>query len=409
MTCRAFVSLAVLAVFLGACAPPGEQFTIGEAEFAGPPGSAEPNLYATSDGRVIFTWHEPTGPEHHALKVAVRSEDGWSKPRTIVESDQFFVNWADFPSLVELEDGTWIVHWLQKVATSTYAYHVNLAISTDHGATWSEPIVPHRDDSPKEHGFVAMTPTGDDGAALVWLDGRQMKDAEEHGESEELDLGEMSVRATTITGGGVLGDDVLLDGRACECCQTDLAMTGRGLVAAYRDRSETEVRNIAVVRHVDGAWTEPVHVADDNWQFPGCPVNGPQLSADGERLAVVWFTAPEQHPAVYAAFSDDAGSTFQAPIRVDDGEPLGRVALELLPDRGVLVAWLERTPEGAEVRARRVSAPGEPGGSFLVTETSASRASGFPRMARVGDEIVFAWTLTGESGGVRVATARAGS
>ena len=392
-----------------ACEAPAPGLVVGDIELAAPPASGEANLFATSDGRVILTWLERSGSEKFALRFAVRDGKEWSSPSTIVESDRFFVNWADFPSLVELPDGTWIVHWLEKVATSTYAYHVKLAISRDQGATWSEPIVPHRDDSPLEHGFVSMVPWGD-GAALVWLDGREMTSADGRaGEGEELDSGEMGVRATTISAAGALGADELLDRRACECCQTALANTARGLVAAYRDRSEAEVRDIAVVRLVDGRWSEPTHVAVDNWVFPGCPVNGPQLSADGLRLVIAWFTAAEQIPAVYVAFSEDAGESFGTPVRIDDGDALGRVDVELLADGSALVTWLERTPKAAEVRARRVRMDGEWGGgdAWLVAQTSEARSSGFPRMVRSGDEIVFAWTLPGDDGGVRVAAAAA--
>ncbi len=392
-----------------ACEAPAPGLVVGDIELAAPPASGEANLVATSDGRVILTWLERSGSEKFALRFAVRDGKEWSSPSTIVESDRFFVNWADFPSLVELPDGTWIVHWLEKVATSTYAYHVKLAISRDQGATWSEPIVPHRDDSPLEHGFVSMVPWGD-GAALVWLDGREMTSADGRaGEGEELDSGEMGVRATTISAAGALGADELLDRRACECCQTALASTARGLVAAYRDRSEAEVRDIAVVRLVDGRWSEPTHVAIDNWVFPGCPVNGPQLSADGDRLVIAWFTAAEQIPAVYVAFSEDAGESFGTPVRIDDGDALGRVDVELLSDGSALVTWLERTPKAAEDRARRVLMDGELGGgdAWLVAQTSEARSSGFPRMVRSGDEIVFAWTLPGDEGGVRVAAAAA--
>ncbi len=217
------------------------------------------------------------------------------------------------------------------------------------------------------------------------------------------------MRATTRRAAGALGADELLDRRACECCQTALASTARGLVAAYRDRSEAEVRDIAVVRLVDGRWSEPTHVAVDNWVFPGCPVNGPQLSADGLRLVIAWFTAAEQIPAVYVAFSEDAGESFGTPLRIDDGDALGRVDVELLADGSALVTWLERTPKAAEVRARRVRMDGELGGgdAWLVAQTSEARSSGFPRMVRSGDEIVFAWTLPGDDGGVRVAAAAA--
>lgn len=385
-------------------------FTVSQVELS-VPNAREPNLDATSDGRVVMSWWEKTGDKRHALKVAARSAGGWSLVRTVVEGDQLFVNWADFPSILELPDGVWVTHWLQKTAPGTYAYHVKLAISRDQGATWSAPITPHRDASPTEHGFVSMVPWND-GVGLIWLDGRAMAGGEpatagddkatagDHG----MPRGAMTIRFTTVGPDGSLGEDVLLDDRTCECCQTALAVTTNGLVAAYRDRSEAEVRNIAITRLVDGHWTEPAHVADDKWHYPGCPVNGPSLSTSGDTVAIAWFTAPEQQPKTFVAFSTDAGATWSAPIRVDDGKPLGRVDIELLADGSALVSWLEAT-ERAEVRARRVGRDGKVDPSWVVTETSEARASGFPRMARTGNEIVFAWTEVGETGGVRVVTA----
>jgi hypothetical protein len=386
-------------------------FSLGQVEFAAPAGSGEPNLYATADGRVVMSWLQQTGDGRHALRVAVRSGGQWGEPRTVAESDAFFVNWADFPSILELPDGAWAVHWLQKTAGSRYAYHVQVAISTDKGATWSKPVTPHRDRSPTEHGFVSMVPW-QDGVGLIWLDGRAMggegaASAGAGGGSDHEPRGAMTVRFTTIGAGGSLGNEVLLDDRTCECCQTALARTARGLVAAYRDRSEAEIRNIAIARLVNGRWTEPRHVADDRWYYLGCPVNGPSLSSAGDTVAIAWFTAPEQQPRIFAAFSTDGGATWSAPVRVDDGKPLGRVDIELLSDGSALVSWVETTAS-AEVRARRVRRDGRVDASWLVAETSDARASGFPRMARAGNEIVFAWTLVGETGGVRVATARAG-
>ncbi len=383
--------------------------SLGEIEFSAGPGSAEPNLHATPDGRVLLTWLAPLGDDRHALRVAVRSRDRWSEPTTIHESDRFFVNWADFPSLVELRDGAWLVHWLEKVAGGTYAYHVRTAISKDGGASWGAPITPHRDDSPTEHGFVSMVPLEGGAAALIWLDGRAMRveGAEGH---EGIDMGEMSLRATTIDSDGLLGADVLLDSRTCECCQTSLVQTTGGLVAAYRDRSEEEIRDIAVVRYVDGSWTEPTRVAADNWYYPGCPVNGPQSAARGDTLAVAWFTAPERKTAVFVAYSFDGGASFQPPIRVDDADALGRVDIELMSDNSAVVAWLERNESAAEIRVRLVTPTGMPGAPAVVAQTSEARASGFPHIARTADanEVLVAWTAIEENGGVRVASVRLG-
>ena len=91
-------------------------------------------------------------------------------------------------------------------------------------------------------------------------------------------------------------------------------------------------------------------------------------------------------------------------MRIDDGNPLGRVDVVLLEDGSALVSWLERTPDAGEVRARRVLPGGQYGPSTVVTTTSSGRDSGFPRMIRDGrGRIVFAWTESGASGTIRMA------
>ncbi len=391
------------AVLCAGCADARDHYVVGNAEFSAPKGSKAQNLYATADGRVVLTWHEPLSDGGNALKLAIRQRGGrWSEPRTVSRGDSFFVNWADFPSLTELPSGGWLVHWLQRTAPTSYAYHVKLAISGDQGATWSSPFSPHRDVSATEHGFVSMVPWKD-GAALVWLDGRQMTAGE--GTDHGMGRGAMTIRFTTLDAAGKLGEEMLLDARTCECCQTALVRTASGLVAAYRDRSETELRNIAITRFAGGSWSEPKPVHDDGWHYPGCPVNGPSLSAVGDTVAIAWFTAPGEQRRVAVAFSTDGGATFGPPIQVDGGQPVGRVDVELLSGESLLVSWLEATRDGAEIRARQVDRSGRMGRPWVVTRTSEQRSSGFPRMVRVGDQMVFAWTEPAD-GGVRVAVAK---
>jgi len=398
------------AVASAACSDAGDQYIVGRVEFNAPAGSRAHNLHATADGRVVLTWHEPTSNGRSALKLAVRDPAGtWGEPRTVVEEASFFVNWADFPSFLELPNGQWMVHWLQKTAPTSYAYHVKLAITGDQGATWGEPFSPHRDVSPTEHGFVSMVPWGD-GAALLWLDGRAMQGDHEATEGDrnaghEMPRGAMTIRFTTVDAAGTLGEETLLDARTCECCQTALVRTANGLVAAYRDRGENELRNIAITRFANGAWSEPAPVYDDGWIFPACPVNGPSLSANGDTVVIAWFTAPNEQRRVSVAFSTDGGATWDAPVQVDDGRPVGRVDIEMLADGSALVSWLEARQQGGEVLARRVQRSGRMSRPWVVARTSEERAAGFPRMARIGDNLIFAWVDATE-GRVKVAEAK---
>lgn len=382
----------------GASSSSADSIAVTELSLNAAPGSGEPNLTVGPDGRAYLSWVEPAADSAHALRFAVLEAGGWSAPRTIAQGKDWFVNWADFPSLVVLPGGRMAAHWLQRSGKNKYAYDVRVAVSSDNGATWTPGTVPHTDGTQTEHGFVSMWPAGDS-VALVWLDGRKFKpSADEHAAGNE-----MTLRYTTIGADGRAAPDRELDGRVCDCCQTGMAMTGRGPLVVYRDRSPAEVRDIYVTRMVNGAWTpgRPVHA--DGWVMPACPVNGPQADADGDRVAVAWYTGADSTAQVKVAFSSDAGATFGAPARVDGGNPEGRVDVVLLKE-GALVSWMERTGEkDAQVRVRWVGPDGRMGEPRTVAGSSAARSSGFPRMVPAGESLVFAWTAPGEQSAVRAA------
>ncbi len=365
-------------------------------------GSAQPNLCRDTRGRVYLSWVEKIGDKHHRLRFAVRYGARWSAPQTIAEGENWFVNWADFPSLVVLADQTLVAHWLVKSAASTYAYDVKISRSTNGGKSWSKPLVPHRDGTRTEHGFVSLLPMASGRVGAVWLDGRNMKEGGHDGHDSHG--GDMTLRFATIDAWERISEEALLDGRVCECCQTSAAMTSEGAVAVYRDCSDKQIRDISIVRLQKGQWTEPRTLHADNWQIEGCPVNGPSVAASSRRVAVAWFTAANDAPRVNLSFSNDAGATFGNPIRVNDGSPLGRVEVVLLRGGAALVVWLERTEKGAEIRARRIRADGSRDESIVVAESVAARASGFPQIVLSGDQVFFAWTETGSASRVRVAS-----
>lgn len=360
------------------------------------PGSGEPNLAVAQSGTVYMSWLEPAD-SGHALRVASYVDDRWSEPSTIRSGRDFFVNWADFPSIRHLGERRLAAHWLQRTAKSTYAYGVRISLSSDDGKTWSAPVVPHRDTSPTEHGFVALWRDGDKiGAA--WLDGRKF-DKAGHSPSNE-----MTLMSSTVGANGQLGVEFSLDPRVCDCCQTSSAVTASGPIVAYRDRSSDEIRDIYVVRRAAGRWSAPALVYRDNWKIAACPVNGPAIAANGNRVALAWFTAANDSARVKLAFSEDGGARFSPPVRIDDGNPAGRVDVALLSDGSTLVSWIERTGgDTAAVRVRRVRPNGHAGAATTIATSSAARASGFPRMAVSGETAFFAWTVPGRPSSVQVA------
>jgi hypothetical protein len=328
-----------------------------------------------------LTWLEKSGEAGHRFRFATLAPGAltWSAPASIHEGSGFFANWADVPSLAIGPGGLLAAHWLQVSGPGKYSYDVKVRTSRDGGKTWSAPMTPHRDHVEAEHGFASFFPWPDFGAGavgLAWLDGRAH--------------GKMSLRAAPISDAAA-GDEALIDDLVCDCCPTSAVRTSRGIALAYRDRSPDEIRDIYVARFENGKWTAGEPAVRDNWQIAGCPVNGPTMSAAGDRVALAWFAAPDSQARVSVSFSPDAAVSFGPPIRVDDGMPLGRVDAELLQDGSVMVGWIEQLDQGAEFRLRRVWPDGRRDAAVTIASLAASRASGYPRIARSGDRLIFAW------------------
>jgi len=360
-----------------------------------PPGSKMPVVIADDDGAAYLSWTEQRADSSFAIRLAKWNGAEWDSSRTIAADRPFFVNWADFPAITTLGNGDLAAHWLEREGTGTYAYGIRTVRSRDDGRSWSTPVTPHTDGLEAEHGFVSLWADGGRNVGLVWLDGRKsaMKDSTR----------EMTVRTAVVREDGTLAKETVLDARTCDCCQTSTARGTFGRVIVYRDRSAKDIRDIAIVRELVGGWSPPVLVHADDWYYPGCPVNGPQVAASGKTVVVAWYTAAHDTARVLVATSVDGGATFGAPIRIDEGDPIGRVSVVLDSRAEPIVAWLERrTTDEDEVLVRRVTGA-KVGETRSLARTSGARQSGFPRLAVLRDTLLATWTTTKPATQVHVA------
>jgi hypothetical protein len=318
----------------------------------------------------------------------------WTAPEAIASGSDWFVNWADFPGIAE-NNGNLLTHFLKKSDTAYFAYDVFLNIKNESEDQWKAPFKLHSDSTKTEHGFVSIIPFKENSFFVTWLDGRDTASKDE--------TMAMNIRAAVITATGEILDDTLLDNRTCDCCHTTAAITGNGPVVIYRDRSETEVRDISIVRQVDGNWTDPKPVHNDNWEINGCPVNGPKADAIENTLVIAWFTAAENIPKVNLVFSGDGGENFSEPIRVDNGIPIGKVDVSLIDKDNALVSWVEGSGSEAQIKVVKVTAEGDKSEAQVVSNSTDARANGFPQMEILGENVYFAWTVE-ENGGLHVET-----
>jgi len=362
-------------------------------------GAAQPDLVVSPDGRLLLSWISTQPGRRNALQFAAYTDTWQSAPKTIAVGQSLFVNWADTPHLATTADGALWVHWLQKSADKPYAYDVMLTRSINHGLNWSPPTRIHDDGTPTEHGFVSMWPASRDTLGIAWLDGRNTtgggEDDHAGGDAGDADAaGAMTLRAATFNSLMQRTSNAELDATTCDCCQTDAAMTSKGALVVYRDRTEQEIRDIYSTRFDGKTWSAPKAVHADRWTMPACPVNGPSMAAQGSEVYVAWYTAANNTPTLSVARSIDAGATFGKQLDVQRGlDVQGRVDVAF-DGKQVWVAWLNESASGQSLwLARYDAALSRQLERIEVAKLQGrGRGTGFPQLALRDGSAWLVWT-----------------
>jgi len=357
-----------------------------------PDNSSLSRVVANESGEIYLSWVSQDA-DQATLAFARLTSEGWDAAQVIGEGRNWFVNWADFPGL-SVDSSGMVAHWLQMSATGTYDYDIRARFYSQDKAAWTEARTIHTDGISAEHGFVSMLPFSDGTTLISWLDGRETVHSEPPGA--------MTLRAAIFDKSGANISEWKLAHRVCDCCQTSSAMTEKGPIIVYRDRSQQEVRDIYATRLVDGAWTLPQAIYNDNWQIAGCPVNGPSVAAMNKSVAVAWFSAKDDIPKIQLVLSTNSGLSFSKSIVVGSLNTNGRVDTTILESGDIIVSWMDTTGE-AKIMLSRFDITGGLLGTTKVAVSSASRRSGFPIIEAVGNSVYVTWTDIDATPQVKVA------
>ena len=353
--------------------------------------SSLPRLFSNGN-ELYFSWVTDV-EEQSFLNFSKYSNGAWSPSEEIISGTDWFVNWADFPQIVE-NNGNILSSFLQKSANGTYTYDVKLNLYNDATKTWKRNFILHNDGTQSEHGFVSIKPYVFNSFFITWLDGRNTGGG--HDSHSEHGDGAMTLRGAIVFEDGTIDYDTLLDEKVCDCCNTATAIGPNDeLIVAYRDRTDEEIRDISIKRWVkEEGWLPSIRVAKDDWKIAGCPVNGPAIDIFENTLGITWYTGKDEEGKVFMAFSDDKRESFGTPIRIDTENATGRVDMVMLSKTEAIVLWMEPQGEDEVIQLMKVHANGTKNTPVTISKTSAARASGFPQLEKVGNMLFVAWTVT---------------
>lgn len=392
--------ISCLVFFSSGCTRDTDPFSIRDLPALSAAGVAvreTPNWVVSPQKKLYLSWTEQQGDTSFALRYTVWEDSAWAASQTIAQGKEWFVNWADFPSLAVFPGSelNLLAHYLKKRSGgSTYDYDIETVLSNNGGQGFRSLGLLH-DTTAAEHGFVSLLPFSYDKILATWLDGGEMNSAGHADAHHDHGGGSMQLRSALIDVMGRISNNTLLDDKICECCQTDAAMTGKGPVIVYRNRDEEEHRDIFYTRYISGQWTDPKPVFEDHWKIGGCPVNGPSIATFNNQVAVAWYTEAGGKTLIKLSISKDAGENFGTPVVLSENT-LGRVDVVWIDEARVAVSYLEKNPstdfKTTLIKLIVLDGEGHSLGDQLIAETSSKRKSGFPVLESLDNTLYLAYT-----------------
>ena len=340
--------------------------------------SLAPNLCSFGN-HFALSWIERNTDGEARLQMATWNGSEFDETRLIAKSKGMFANWADIPSLVEAPSGDLYAHWLNRIGNETYAYGIQIERSIDHGKSWQSLGWLHNDTSATEHGFVSLIPENRHVRAF-WLDGRQMKKP----------TGKMMLR-TAILDGNEIKSENMLDDDVCTCCPTGAIQLPGGSAVVYRDRLPQEIRDISLVHLKNNTWSKPSRIQKDNWVMPGCPVNGPSISTNGNIIAVSRFTVIKNKAKIILRLFKVGQAESGKEISLDENVPVGRCTTVCSED-AVYNIWIGVDKKQTVLRMAEVSLSGKIKRKITLVPIHKDRSSGMPRAIFSNNYLWVSWT-----------------
>ncbi len=349
-------------------------------------------LARSAQGQIAAIWYDLANPDRPAVRAAFLDGEAlrWKQRVTVFSGEGVVTNPYNTATIALGGAGEAAALWYTASSGEPGASTIGWVSRTlDQGASWSAPerlaVHSHYQD------FAALTvlPNGD--VLAAWLDGRA-KPVTGHGHGHkghaetEADTGSQQLYARRLFTGD---DELRVDPRVCDCCPVSLVTFDDGTaLAAYRDRSDAEIRDHATARWRNGAWEKPVRLSHEEWEIRGCPVNGPSMARHGKHTIVAWFSGAKGQPAVYVSTSTNAGEPFLVAAPVDDGAPVGQVGTAMTRDGTGYVSWMERAPGSDQLylQLRRLSPDGTRSVPVRLATLPASSRRSIPRLCLL-DEV----------------------
>ncbi len=268
-------------------------------------GFASPRIGLLPDGSPLVVWAKTSGTD--AQIWISRQENGTFLPPVSISTGNIFPSIYDFGGLDLAVSGSRVFVVFEKFNLGIF-----LARSDDGGLTFLPPVQIFAT-APGQRSILPTLATDAAGNPMVSFICTSNFEPAKYLFVRSTDGGATFlppvVASESVPGGGVV----------CECCLSDMAVSGDSIWLAFR-ANRGDIRDIWVARTTDAGKTFATAADVDNtdWEINACPVSAPRIFHDGEKLATVWMSKGLGKIRVYANGLDAAtmqpDEPFQLPL-----------------------------------------------------------------------------------------------
>lgn len=367
-------------------------FTLTTMTSPVPNNAADQKLANWPDGEVVLSWWQNLPNDKRTLLVSVFQKAHWTSPAPVTEMTNI-IEAQVVPVGNDALAALWMVSKPAKSGEGE-VHEIYTARGDKSGKIWTTPLRLNQElpTSAKESPTLAAMP---DGTLLAsWIDMRNIKMLPPSKPGEEAKSeGFTSLMVASVTADNKAGKEMLVDKDFCECCPPVIAADEEGGLLAYREHLAGNVRDPAVMRISAENFGQSIIVHDDHWVLDGCPSRGPALARLKNTAGIVWLTTVKDKTRIRAAFSNDNGQHFAAPIELELENAVSVSGIAMDSPHSTLVAWTSTSKQGEMTRLARVFDDGRIEHRTTVHALSGGKSYKWPgpRMTRTNDAIIIGW------------------
>ncbi len=279
-----------------------------------------PIMKLDHDGNIYVSWvGGPDASGNGDLNIAVSTDRGATFAETVVNADaRCNSNFQRGGEFVVDTKGTIHLVWVaNRVGTQPDVWYTR---STDKGKTWTMAMsISDADDSSKyAQDFPSIACDSSDNLYVSFLDSR---------ETQRKQSAYVHLSLTRSTNGGMSWSshtkaDVLPNGvgGTCECCAEHIASSPDGHLFIVFRSNINNVRDIWMARSNDKGLTfaPALNVMTGDWNIADCPVTGPNIALDDSNGAhIVWRDSRDNNGGTaHLFYATVANGSTQTPMNM---------------------------------------------------------------------------------------------